>query len=1333
MTIRQRIILLLTMVLTAGYSWAGNIGADKAREKAIQFLAGQTAAARSNVNMPQNNSQLQLAESAQGGDYYIFNIGNQKGFVIVSGDDRTADILGYCDNGQYDSAHVPDAVKFLLNGYVSEMELADTDVPTTANARRMESRANISPMLTTNWDQGSPYNGNCPTVNGTHTETGCVAVAMAQIMYYHRWPTGATSAVPGYTPTDNNGNYTTPVVSSLPSTTFDWTKMSASYSAGSSAPEVAKLMYYSAASTLTWFRLKSVGGSGANPSKMPHAMMTYFGYESGAQYAQRKDYGYDDWLNLIYTEIAASRPVLLGGNNTTGGHAFVCDGYQNGFFHINWGWGGAYNGYFRLSLLDHKKPNASESTMGDGFNLLGIACVGIQPKGRGNNNPAVVPAPTGTPSLTVTDITYQGTLAIGQSKEVYVTIRNNGTGDYHGDITLGQIQNGYIAYMGGVNADVPRGSTVVVKIPAIPSSRAGNGTFELVVFDGYFNRGTRLSQKTVTVGSSDIQSQAELKINTFDVNCTDKSISLKDSKIINGNTLKGSVTLRNEGTTTYSLGLSIALRQVTKWTSLLDFTVTTVAERSFDNAIGSGSTQTLNYEFNGLEYDERYVLEISYYKYNGTKAEKQSEDIGVYLITRDAATVDNHAVVADLRGETNISNVQASQNPNCVYLLDASASIPSALAGRNVVRGNTATNITLTDGYDFRTPIAFVANTVTYSRTFNTSSNGHGGWTTIMLPFDVDKVTVDGIEKDWFHSSNDHNKHFWVMKFASDDNSNVTFDYADRIKANTPYLIAIPDNTWGSEWNLRGKTLVFQATNATVSCTEATTSGNYFKLTGVTQQETLNNIYTVNSSGNYFSLGQATVAPFRAYMQSVSGQGSVSVLPINGPGDLISKLTVKCEISDFTINSADQTFSYDEDSPDKMVYGNTIKGSFLITNNGTGASTTGINILLFRADYGDSDDRGIFTDNHNITIAAGDSQKLSFEFNNLNWGERYVLAVSYTNFDNNTNVPVTLRSGIYRTSRSVAVTLADGQLKEVEPLLSTVTIPEDAVSVDLRNCDIITDVRPSANRNCVYLLDENLLPPFGLSGCITIKGGHADKVNLTDGHYFCPTVPFTANEVSFTRTFTQGCDGNSGWTTLILPFNVEHITIDGIEESTNGHLLLKRLTADSADDITFEEANSIEANIPYIAAIANKEVDNGNNTPKERTLVLSAKNVTLTAGEGNITLNHYRMTGSTIRKTPASAYTLNEAGSAFEPTGTNVAPFQAWIEALATVTSPDALYIGEKPEEPTEPEDPTAISTARTKPDTRTIYTLDGRRMSNDRLPKGIYVDGTNGHKIVIR
>ena len=233
MTIRQRIILLLTMVLTAGYSWAGNIGADKAREKAIQFLAGQTAAARSNVNMPQNNSQLQLAESAQGGDYYIFNIGNQKGFVIVSGDDRTADILGYCDNGQYDSAHVPDAVKFLLNGYVSEMELADTDVPTTATARRMESRANISPMLTTNWDQGSPYNGNCPTVNGTHTETGCVAVAMAQIMYYHRWPTGATSAVPGYTPTDNNGNYTTPDVRSLPSKIYEWPHMSHSYSAGS--------------------------------------------------------------------------------------------------------------------------------------------------------------------------------------------------------------------------------------------------------------------------------------------------------------------------------------------------------------------------------------------------------------------------------------------------------------------------------------------------------------------------------------------------------------------------------------------------------------------------------------------------------------------------------------------------------------------------------------------------------------------------------------------------------------------------------------------------------------------------------------------------------------------------------------------------------------------------------------------------------------------------------------------------------------------------------------------------------------------------------------------
>ena len=85
MTIRQRIILLLTMVLTAVCSWAGNIGADKARAKAIQFLAGQTAAARSDINMSQDNAQLLLAESAQDGDYYIFNIGNQKGFVIVSG------------------------------------------------------------------------------------------------------------------------------------------------------------------------------------------------------------------------------------------------------------------------------------------------------------------------------------------------------------------------------------------------------------------------------------------------------------------------------------------------------------------------------------------------------------------------------------------------------------------------------------------------------------------------------------------------------------------------------------------------------------------------------------------------------------------------------------------------------------------------------------------------------------------------------------------------------------------------------------------------------------------------------------------------------------------------------------------------------------------------------------------------------------------------------------------------------------------------------------------------------------------------------------------------
>lgn len=50
---------------------------------------------------------------------------------------------------------------------------------------------------------------------------------------------------------------------------------------------------------------------------------------------------------LVRDELESNRPVIYSGNNSEGGHAFICDGYkEDEAFHINWGWGGISNGYF---------------------------------------------------------------------------------------------------------------------------------------------------------------------------------------------------------------------------------------------------------------------------------------------------------------------------------------------------------------------------------------------------------------------------------------------------------------------------------------------------------------------------------------------------------------------------------------------------------------------------------------------------------------------------------------------------------------------------------------------------------------------------------------------------------------------------------------------------------------------------------------------------------------------------------------------------------------------------------------------------------------------------
>ncbi|MDR1809243.1 MAG: thiol protease/hemagglutinin PrtT [Prevotella sp.] len=326
--------------------------------------------------------------------YYIFNKGSE-GFVVVSGDDRAKDILGYSDGGAFNYATAPENFKYWLNFYAEEINYllaqpednialpegyADDEISESATAYAAE----VQPLLDAiKWGQGSPYNNLCPkTYNNKTTLTGCVATGMAQVMNYYSWPdkgVGSNSYVPDSVKQTVSVNFS--------QTTYDWANMTPTYNLLSTQAQkdaVATLMYHCGVAVNMNYDTSANGGSGASPVDMGKGMVKHFKYDGGMQLYSRDYYSATGWANMLKAELNAARPVLYcGTSETEGGHLFVCDGYDsNGRFHINWGWSGSSDGYFELSAL---RPSSLGLTA-KGFNSKQAMTVGIQPQ---TVNPAI--------------------------------------------------------------------------------------------------------------------------------------------------------------------------------------------------------------------------------------------------------------------------------------------------------------------------------------------------------------------------------------------------------------------------------------------------------------------------------------------------------------------------------------------------------------------------------------------------------------------------------------------------------------------------------------------------------------------------------------------------------------------------------------------------------------------------------------------------------------------------------------------------------------------------------------------------------------------------------
>lgn len=377
------VLSMATLVATAS-----PITLETAKGNAMKFLTSMTSGVK---RVKGNPNLLQLAgvfnepsasdNATTSGEpaLYAFNL-EGGGFVLVSGDDVTEPVLAYGENYSFNLDSLPPNVRSWIEGYATEIAwarnnnlTADSRNNAKANAP-MKARSTIATMLKSTWNQEAPYNDQC-IFNNTRCYTGCGATAMAQILYY--WATigkngskfaKGCKALAAYTTETKKYN-----VSALGAVgTFDWGNMTnGTPSSSTSKAAVAKLIRYCGQSVKMDY---SNSWSASYLEDICESLKSNFFYNSGMMFVSHDDKSETAWEQMIYDELVARRPVIISGYNSSygEGHFFICDGYNasTNKYHMNWGWGGWYDGMFALSALNPDNRN---------YSYYKDAIIGIEP------------------------------------------------------------------------------------------------------------------------------------------------------------------------------------------------------------------------------------------------------------------------------------------------------------------------------------------------------------------------------------------------------------------------------------------------------------------------------------------------------------------------------------------------------------------------------------------------------------------------------------------------------------------------------------------------------------------------------------------------------------------------------------------------------------------------------------------------------------------------------------------------------------------------------------------------------------------------------------------
>ncbi len=360
-TIYQCLILLILQVLVNQTLISSPVDTAKANYMASQFYQ--------NYVLKDKNTQanIQHVSTIQQDGFkllYIFNF--EHGFVIVSANDMFEPIIGYSDEQVFPTEKMPEVLNFWISQYTKPMLQIIKESKSSFKHPKWDILFNqfvqksipiitgVQPLLTSRWNQAELYNDSCPAIssgpNG-RCYAGCVATSMGQIMYYHKYPANG-NGVHSY-----NHPHFGDITVNYGNTTYDWNAMG-NVSTGNTRSEISKLIYHCGVSVDMNY---GPTGSGSNSELALGSFIEHFGYRTDARYVERSAYGLFEWRRLIIDNLYTNMPVLYSGNDASaGGHAWVCDGVNDSlYFHMNWGWSGAGNGYFLLDSLNSGNGNFS--------------------------------------------------------------------------------------------------------------------------------------------------------------------------------------------------------------------------------------------------------------------------------------------------------------------------------------------------------------------------------------------------------------------------------------------------------------------------------------------------------------------------------------------------------------------------------------------------------------------------------------------------------------------------------------------------------------------------------------------------------------------------------------------------------------------------------------------------------------------------------------------------------------------------------------------------------------------------------------------------------------